>query len=129
MMKSLAWLYVMVLQMMESQTSSLVKYVHVQGFPLAWFGVQHRPLPNTKTSKHFPKWCISFPISLFYVLAKISWKSEQKYQSYICMKFCIKMWTKTCFRSHLYADFHEFLGWEIKATDILQRYTANKSNS
>ena len=31
---------------------------------------------------------------------------------------------KTCFHSHFYAFFHEFLWWAIKATNRLQLYTA-----
>ena len=34
--------------------------------------------------------------------------SEQKYQSYRCMKICIKMWMKTCFHSHFYSIFTSF---------------------
>ena len=79
---------------------------------------------NSKLSKNFPKWCISFPISEFYKLVKFLWNSEQRYQSYRCMKICLKMWMKTCFHSHFYANFHEFLWWAIKATIMLQLYTA-----
>ena len=32
---------------------------------------------------------------------------------------------KTCFHLHFYANFHEFLWLAIKATNMLQLYTAN----
>ena len=78
-------------------------------------------------SKNVPLWCISFPISLLYILVKSSWKSEQKYQSYRCMNICIKMWMKTwmyeCFHSHFYANFQVF--FEGKLKQQIQLYTAN----
>ena len=49
-------------------------------------------------------------------------KSEQKYQSYICKKDCIKLENE---HSHFNAFFHELLWWVIKATNMLQLYTTN----
>ena len=51
-----------------------------------------------------------FPISSFSILVKISWKSEQKYQSYRC-KICIKMLMKTFFITGAWSyDFWVILG-------------------
>ena len=36
------------------------------------------------------------------MLVKISWKYEQKYQSYKCMKNCIEMWMKSI---HFFTQF------------------------
>ena len=52
------------------------------------------------------------PIILILHFGGNSWKSDQKYQSYECMKNWIKMWVKTCF--------HEFYGGQLK-----QLYTTN----
>ena len=45
---------------------------------------------------------------------KISWKSEQKYQSYRYMKICIKMWMKTCLHSHFRQFFMCFYDGQLK---------------
>ena len=50
----------------------------------------------------------------------ISWKSDQKYQSYRCIKNCIKMWMKTCFHSHFMQFFMSFYGKQLK-----QLYTSD----
>ena len=41
------------------------------------------------------------------------------------MKICIKMWMKTCFHSHFYANYQLVLWKAIKATNMLQLYTTN----
>ena len=46
-------------------------YNHGQEFSQAWFEADYWPLPNSKMSRNFP-------ISEIYILAKISWKWEQK---------------------------------------------------
>ena len=70
-------------------------------------------------SKNFQKWCISFLIFQFYILVDIHENSNKNTKfRYRCMKNCIIMWMKTCFHSHFYVIFHEFLWWAIKATNM-----------
>ena len=72
-------------------------------------------LPNTKMSKNFPKLCISFPISYFCILVKISTKSEQKYQLQM-HKNVHKNVNKNMFSFiHMfYVIFQEFYGGQLK---------------
>ena len=44
----------------------------LRDFPRPDFGPNIGPFPIKKNEQLFPKWCLSFPISLFYILAKIS---------------------------------------------------------
>ena len=71
------------------------------------------PFLIKKMNKDFPNWCKWSPN--FFVLHSNgnSIKIGTIIPSYRCMKFCIKMWTKACFRSHFYANFHEFLWQQI----------------
>ena len=41
-------------------------------------------------------------------------KIRTKYQSYRCMKICIRMWMKTCFHSHFYTNFQSFYDGQLK---------------
>ena len=60
-----------------------------------------------KNEQKLPKIMYIIPNFLVLHFGENSWKSEQKHQSYRCMKNCIKMWMKS-FHSYFYAIFHEF---------------------
>ena len=79
---------------------------------------------QSKIEQKLPKMAYIVPNFFVLQIGENFPKNPNKHSSYRCVKICIKMWMKTCFHSQFYANFHEFLWWVIKATHMLQLYTA-----
>ena len=68
-----------------------------------------------------------FMLNLWVICRSLHIDKNQKIKFHSYNENLHKMWIKTCFHSHFYAIFHEFLWRAIKATNMLQLYTVNIS--
>ena len=93
--------------------------------PTIWLCVSNRDFPRPGSwSKIAPfpikRWAKTSQNGVYYsqfLSSTFWWKFHEnlkKNSSYRSTKICIKMWMKTCFHLHFYANFHKFYEGQLK---------------
>ena len=89
-------------------------YNLIRDFPRSDFELNIGPFPIQKWANNSQTGVYNSQFLCCTFWRKLSWKSEQKYHSYRCMKFCIKMWMKTCFVHIFMQIFMSFYDGKLK---------------